>query len=190
MQLRRLWDDRTDLLRASLPPTPHGHPRPPNHLDRWRAKNTWTGHLNDAGFPSLSCQSVWVIRALNVSIFSLLRSAEYFRLCASSSVCVAGARGSSVRTDGCAGDTKNWQLFAHLFTGLWCSHLFWSDARRFSACYLCGYWCKLVRNGWICLCLCLVRVIMMKIVTGGKITFDYIVITVKIGFFFLFFFYY
>lgn len=30
--------------------------------------------------------------------------------------------------------------------------------------------------------------IMMKIVTGGKITFDYIVITVKIGFFFLFFF--
>lgn len=76
MQLRRLWDDRKDLLRASLPLTSDGHSRPLQHQIIWtvstRTKFTeWTEkHLNVAGFHSLFYQSAWVTQDLNASILS------------------------------------------------------------------------------------------------------------------------
>lgn len=81
--------------------------------------------------PSVCCQSVGVIQDCE-HIF-LLRDQLWFRAGASvplGAVCVAGAWRSSARTDGCADDTTDRQLFAHIFTGLLDSSLFYFVLRR------------------------------------------------------------
>lgn len=65
MQLRRLWVDRTDLLRASLPPTPHGHPRPP------RRRIIWT-----AGVLKILGRDIWMTRDFRVYPARVSESSE------------------------------------------------------------------------------------------------------------------
>lgn len=73
----------------------------------------------------------------------LLRDQLWFSAGASvplGAVCVAGAWRSSARTDGCADDTTDRQLFAHIFTGLLDSSLFYFVLRRmrlFAPPFLC-----------------------------------------------------
>lgn len=124
MQLRRFWDDRKDLLRASLPLTSDLSAPTADCLD---CSHTDNNYLADWG--------TFLWRGIFQSTFPRSHPRAYFLLFCTravvetfcfvplGAVCVAGAW-RSARTDGCARDTKDWQLFAHLLTGLLFNHIF------------------------------------------------------------------
>lgn len=161
MQLRRLWDDRKDLLRASLPLTSDGHPRLLQHQIIWTASilkafAQWGSFdLNDAGFHSLHCQSVWVIQDPKASIFLLCApscSLDFVRRRLSAQF-VLQVRGEGARGQMAALAIQRTDNFLHTFLQVCCIIIFFGamHADLLAAFGLVKATTpQFVRNEWIC----------------------------------------